>query len=67
MQAMAQAHGFTIHAEECLPFNRARGLYIYMVHSSVDLRERKGNTTMMIDADTGAASGCPPAARLATP
>jgi uncharacterized iron-regulated membrane protein len=57
MQAMAQTHGFTIHAEERLLLNRARGLYIYMVHSSVDLRERTGNTAVMIDADTGAWRG----------
>ncbi|RZL08528.1 MAG: PepSY domain-containing protein [Rubrivivax sp.] len=53
MQAMAQRHHFTIDAEERLLLNRRRGVYIYMVHSSLDLRARIGNTAVMIDADTG--------------
>lgn len=57
MQAMAARHGFTIDAEERLLLNRGKGVYIYMVHSSLDLRPTIGNTAVMIDADTGAWRG----------
>ncbi|MFZ5526791.1 MAG: PepSY-associated TM helix domain-containing protein [Pseudomonadota bacterium] len=57
MQAMASRHGFTIHTEERLMLNRGKGVYIYMVHSSLDLRATIGNTAVMIDADTGAWRG----------
>lgn len=57
MQAMSMQYGFTIDTEERLLLNRHRGLYIYMVHSSLDLRTRPGNTAVMIDADTGAWRG----------
>ncbi|MDC6169758.1 PepSY-associated TM helix domain-containing protein [Paucibacter sp. XJ19-41] len=53
MHEMAGRHGFSISAEERLMLNRHRGVYIYMVHSSLDLRARTGNTAVMIDADTG--------------
>ena len=57
MADMARRHGFTLDAEERLMLNRRTGVYIYMVHSSLDLRERTGNTAVMIDADTGAWRG----------
>lgn len=57
MQAMASQYGFVIEAEERLLLNRHRGVYIYMVHSNLDLRPHIGNTAVMIDADTGAWKG----------
>jgi uncharacterized iron-regulated membrane protein len=57
MQTMATRHGFTIDHEERLLLNRHKGVYIYMVQSSLDLRRTIGNTAVMIDADTGAWRG----------
>jgi uncharacterized iron-regulated membrane protein len=57
MQQMAEQHGFVVDAEERLLFNRRKGVYIYMVHSTLDLREKIGNTAVVIDADTGAWRG----------
>lgn len=53
MAGMALRHGFAVRGEECLLLNRRRGVYIYMVHSTLDLRPVTGNTAVMIDADTG--------------
>ena len=57
MGDMATRHGFIIDHEERLLLNRHKGVYIYMVHSSLDLRSTIGNTAVMIDADTGAWRG----------
>lgn len=57
MQEMAEQHGFTVDAEERLLLNRHKGVYIYMVHSSLDLREQVGNTAVQIDANTGVRRG----------
>ncbi len=57
MQEMATQHGFTIDAEERLLLNRHKGVYLYMVHSSLDLREHVGNTAVLVDANTGERRG----------
>lgn len=53
MEDMAVRTGFTINREERLSLDRRRGVYAYMVLSSADLRSDKGNTAILIDADTG--------------
>lgn len=57
MQGFAQVHGLTIDFEDKLRLDRARGVYMYAVHSSADLRADKGNTAILIDAQTGELKG----------
>ncbi|XAH26192.1 PepSY-associated TM helix domain-containing protein [Xylophilus sp. GW821-FHT01B05] len=57
LQGMAAEIGFVADAEERLALDRRRGVYAYMVHSSVDLRSDAGNTAVLIDADTGELRG----------
>ncbi|MDF3822632.1 PepSY-associated TM helix domain-containing protein [Leptospira sp. 96542] len=57
MQDMGRSVGFRVDHEERLMLDRRRGVYAYMVHSSVDLRDTVGNTALLIDADTGAPRG----------
>lgn len=57
MQGFAQVHHLTIDFEDKLRLDRARGLYMYAVHSSADLRADKGNTAILIDAQTGELKG----------
>lgn len=57
MQEFAAARAIRIDFEERLSFDRRRGLYGYMVHSSLDLRPNVGNTGILIDAHTGAIRG----------
>lgn len=57
MQHMADTVGFQVDGEERLALDRRRGVYAYMVHSSVDLRADVGNTAVLIDADTGEPRG----------
>jgi len=57
MQQFATERGFRIDFEERLSFDRRRGLYGYMVHSSLDLRPQVGNTGILIDARSGAVRG----------
>jgi uncharacterized iron-regulated membrane protein len=53
MQGFAQDHGLKIDFEDRLRLDRVRGVYMYSVHSSADLREDRGNTAILIDAQTG--------------
>ncbi|ASU38880.1 iron-regulated protein [Herbaspirillum sp. meg3] len=57
MQQFASEHAMQIDAEERLSFDRRRGLFAYMVHSSLDLRPHVGNTGVLIDARTGELRG----------
>jgi len=57
MQAFAAERGLRIDFEERLSFDRRRGLYGYMVHSSADLRRNVGNTGILIDARSGQLRG----------
>jgi len=57
MQGFARAHQLQINYEDKLRLDRQRGLYMYAVHSSADLREDRGNTAILIDAYTGEVKG----------
>lgn len=57
MQHFAQVHHLRIDFEDRLRLDRQRGLYMYSVHSSADLREDKGNTAILIDAHSGELKG----------
>ena len=57
MREMSETVGFTMNGEELMALDRRRGVYAYMVHSSVDLRSDAGNTAVLIDADTGKPRG----------
>jgi len=57
MQDMAAEVGFTVDREDRLQLDRRRGVYAYLVHSTVDLRSDAGNTAILIDADTGVPMG----------
>lgn len=57
MQDMAAEVGFTVDREDRLQLDRRRGVYAYLVHSTVDLRSDAGNTAILIDADTGVPLG----------
>lgn len=57
MQELARETGLRVNAEERLQLDRRRGVYAYLVHSTLDLRLTVGNTAVLIDADTGQALG----------
>ncbi|MEI2416014.1 PepSY-associated TM helix domain-containing protein [Orrella sp. JC864] len=57
MLALAQETGLRVNTEERLLLDRRRGVYAYLVHSSLDLRPVVGNTAVLIDADTGQPRG----------
>lgn len=57
MQELARETGLRVNAEERLQLDRRRGVYAYLVHSTLDLRPTVGNTAILIDADTGQALG----------
>lgn len=57
MQDLRTEYGFQVDQEERLQLDRRRGVYAYLVHSTVDLRADTGNTAVLIDADTGAPRG----------
>lgn len=57
MQRFAAERGIRTDFEERLSFDRRRGLYAYMVHSTADLRSNVGNTGILIDARTGQLRG----------
>jgi uncharacterized iron-regulated membrane protein len=57
MQDFAKKHHLRIDFEERLRLDRQRGIYMYSVHSSADLRQEVGNTAILIDAFTGEIKG----------
>lgn len=67
MAKQAALRGFSVVREDWLSYDPTRAVYRYSVRSSLDLRERSGETTVMFNADTrklealwlptGAASG----------
>jgi uncharacterized iron-regulated membrane protein len=57
MEARAASEGFTIDRLVAFGFDREIGLYAYGVHSSRDVGEKYGGTTVAIDAYTGAFHG----------
>jgi uncharacterized iron-regulated membrane protein len=57
MQDFASTYHLHIDFEDRLRLDRQRGVYMYSVHSSADLREDRGNTAILIDAQTGGIKG----------
>jgi len=57
MQDFAHTYQLHIDGEDKLRLDRQRGLYMYSVHSSADLREDRGNTAILTDAHTGEIKG----------
>lgn len=53
MAQLASQQGFTTDTEQQLSYNPGQHSYVYMVHSTADLRSEVGNTAVKIDADTG--------------
>jgi uncharacterized iron-regulated membrane protein len=54
MDQRAKADTFTIDRPVSISLLREQGLYLYTVHSSRDVGERFGSTTIAFDASTGA-------------
>lgn len=54
MDERAQADTFTIDRPVSISLLREQGLYLYTVHSSRDIGDRFGSTTIAFDASTGA-------------
>ncbi|BBU63704.1 hypothetical protein MSC49_36390 [Methylosinus sp. C49] len=57
MEERAAREGFTIDRRVDFTLDRETGLYVYGVHSSRDVGEKYGGTTIAIDAYTGAVHG----------
>ncbi|WP_258000920.1 PepSY-associated TM helix domain-containing protein [Janthinobacterium sp. ROICE36] len=53
MAQLARQHAFAILEENALAYERALGVYRYMVRSSRDVRAHKGLTTVFFDAASG--------------
>ena len=49
----AAIHGFTIERPMALSYDSGKGLYSYKVRGSRDIQDRRGNTEVYFDADTG--------------
>ncbi len=54
MRDAADAHGFTVLRERALYFDAARARYEYRVLSTLDVGDKLGNTTLFLDAGSGA-------------
>lgn len=58
MTEQAAKHGFVVEREEWLGYQQTQGVYVYIVRSSRDVRERYGgNTRLFLDGDSGAFRG----------
>jgi uncharacterized iron-regulated membrane protein len=53
MARQADIHGFTVERPMALSFDSEKGLYSYKVRSSRDVQDRRGNTEVYFDANTG--------------
>lgn len=53
MAEQAAAHGFSIERPKSLRLDRAHGVYVYNVRSSRDVHDKRGQTQVFFDADTG--------------
>lgn len=53
MAEQAAIQGFTIERPMALTFDPGKGLYSYKVRSSRDVQDRRGNTEVYFDADSG--------------
>jgi hypothetical protein len=53
MAEQAASHGFTVERPMALSFDSGKGLYSYKVRSGRDIQDRRGNTEVLFDADTG--------------
>lgn len=53
MAEEAARHGFSVLREDWLAYDAARAVYRYEVRSSLDLRQRYGETKLAFDANTG--------------
>lgn len=49
----SKSHGFSVERPIALRLDRARGVYIYAVRSSLDIQDKRGRTRVFFDADTG--------------
>ncbi|HEY8066125.1 MAG TPA: PepSY-associated TM helix domain-containing protein [Methylosinus sp.] len=54
MDEQAQANGFTVDRQVALALAREEGRYRYSTHSSRDIGEKYGSTSVFFDAQTGA-------------
>jgi uncharacterized iron-regulated membrane protein len=54
MAAEGERRGFTVQGETAIAYDPARGSYKYVVRSSLDLAERRGETRAVFDGDSGA-------------
>ena len=53
MAEQAEIHGFTVESPMALTYDPEKGLYSYKVRGSRDIQDRRGNTEVLFDADTG--------------
>lgn len=53
MAEQAEIHGFTVERPMVFAFDSGKGLYSYKVRSGRDIQDRRGNTEVLFDADTG--------------
>ncbi|QSA96566.1 PepSY-associated TM helix domain-containing protein [Methylococcus sp. EFPC2] len=53
MARAGAAQGFSVESPVSFRIDRAHGVYIYHVHSSLDFQDRYGETRLFFDADTG--------------
>jgi uncharacterized iron-regulated membrane protein len=60
MDEQARAKGFTIDRQVALALAREEGRYRYSAHSSLDIGEKYGSTSVYFDAYTGALSSLSP-------
>ncbi|WP_256327470.1 PepSY domain-containing protein [Variovorax sp. EL159] len=57
LSTLAREKNFVVEAERDLRLDRAHGVYVYRVRSSLDIRDAAGATAVLIDADSGALRG----------
>jgi uncharacterized iron-regulated membrane protein len=53
MMEHAQREGFEIEGESTLAFNRGAGVFVYTVRSTLDIRDRFGDTRVLFSATEG--------------
>ena len=53
MAKQAEIHGFAVERPMGFSFDSEKGLYSYKVRGSRDIQDRRGNTEILFDADTG--------------
>ena len=53
MAKQAEIHGFAVERPMGFSFDSEKGLYSYKVRGGRDIQDRRGNTEILFDADTG--------------